>query len=384
MAIRTRTTGEMNQLSIEFLLRNSDITLLTPGSAARALLETNNRHIEGFYDSLTVNMASAHLTTARGAYIDVIAQMFGMRRLQPRQAFTTPVDRAIRFYVSQGSLVTHLPDPANLNQGKVPSGVQVTNDDGTVIYTVDQEVYFPRTATEVFVSATCSSIGEVGNVGAFVLTKHSLPNASIQVSNPTTITTGTSTESDSEFRTRISNYILATEGANRTAVRLAALSAPGVADVRIIPWLMGAGSFDVLLIPVGNRIASEAVLVAKRGIEEVVAFGMAFRIREPDYVRFSMVIRAQYTSDTLTAGQTEVRGTVERAVLDYMGNVRMGQEMVVTELGAAIRNADQRIYDYKIEAMCFNGKLLLPHNFRLMDDELFIPDEQLVDPVRVI
>lgn len=384
MAIRTRTTGQMTQASIEFLLRNSDITLLTPGSTARALIESNVRHLEGFYDALQVNQAAAYLSTARGAYLDLLGEMFGLRRLQPSQATVRQEDRALRFYVTRGTLYALLPDSTNLNQGKIPQGTQVTNETGTIVYTVDRDVTFPRTATEVFAPATCSSLGETGNVGAFVLTRHSLGVQGLKVTNTTSISTGTTLESDAAFRSRISTYVLEVEGANRTAVRLAALSAPGVADVRIVPWILGAGSFDVLLVPVGNRISQEALVLAKRNIENTVAFGMAFRVREPDYVRFSAVIRLTYTDAVRASEQDDIRDNVERAVLDYFGNLRMGQEMVVTELGATIRSADTRVYDYRIEAMCFNGRLILPHNYRLMEDELFVPDEGLTTPVRVI
>ncbi len=384
MAIRTKTTGQLNQKSFEFLLRNTDITLLTPGSTARALVESANRHLEGFYESLSVNLASAHLSTAKGVYLDLIGDLFGLPRRRATTASIVASDRALRFYVQTGTLHDRLPNPGNLNEGLVPTNTQVTNDDGTVVFTVDEDVTFPRTATEVFVPARAETVGSIYNVGAFVLRNHSLGDSDVLVTNPTSINTGQAEEDDASYRSRIADFIVSSEGANRTSVRLAALSAPGVADVNLIPFLMGAGSFDVLLTPVGNRISQETMLTAKRNIESTVAFGMAFRVREPDYVRFSLVIRLVYTSETLPSAQDSVRSNVERAVLDYFGNIPIGQELVLTELGAIVRGADDRVYDYKVEAMCLNGRLQLPHNFRLMEDQLFIPDENLDDPVRVI
>ena len=67
-----------------------------------------------------------------------------------------------------------------------------------------------------------------------------------------------------------------------------------------------------------------------------------------------------------------------------MGDIRMGDELVLTQLGAAILQTDDRIQDYDIQALCINGRPQLLHNYRLERDELFIPDENLSDPVRVL
>lgn len=384
MPIRRKDYATLLEESIDHLRSNSSITLLTPGSAARALLEATDRHIADYHDMLALNMSAVYLSEARGSYLDLLGRMYGLQRRLPSTSVVNAQDRSIRFYVRTGTLYDRLPNPGNLNQGQIPAGTAIRTPDSLVTFLVSDDAPFSRTATEVFVSAESTAIGDASSVGSGALTVHDMGLSDVYVTNNGTIANGAETESDEEFRDRISSYILTSEGANHSAVRLAALSVPGVADIRIVPWLMGAGSFNILIVPQGNRVSLETMNAVRRNVDSVVAFGMAFKVVEPEYIKFSMVVRLTLDRSALSSARDAVRDNAERAILSYMGTIRMGQEMVVTELIERVRQADPRIYDLKIEAMCFNGKLYMPHNFKLADDELFLPDPNLSDPVRVI
>lgn len=386
MAIYVKPLAEMNRESLAFLASNTDgrITLLSPGSIARALVESANRTADSVFAALDANLAGAYLSQATGSRLDLLAEMFGVRRRGATTALVSQSDNALRFYVTSGTLYDRLPDPTNRNRGLLPAGTQVYNQDASVAYTVVEDTYFPRSAKEVFVAARASATGPSHNVGAFVLTRHNLDDSSIRVTNPTSIQTALAAESDGELRIRISQLVLARQGGNETAVRLASLSAPGVADVQIVPNFAGAGSFDVMLIPTGNRVAVETILIANRNIREIVPLGMFYRVREPDYLRFSLVVTLRFAPKVFEAAKDLVRVNVERAILDYFGTIGLGGEMVITALGAAIRAADPGVDDYTIDALCISGRPQLLSNHRLNPDQLWLPDENLTDPVRVL
>ncbi len=385
MPLRPKTINEMNREAFDFLIQstNGAITMLAPGGIARALIETNNRHVAEFQDNLTLHQTMSYVSTASGQYLDLIAELLGLTRRQAGAAVVATEDAAIRFYVTSGTLYDRLPQAGNLGKGVIPAGTTVQNADSSVLYIVEEDVVFPRTATEVFVPARSSTTGSGVNVGALTLRSHGLGVSGVLVTNPVSITTGRDRESDDDFRARIRDRVRSLEGANEAAVRLAVLSAPGVADVRIVPFVVGAGSFDVLIVPTGNRVAKETIEVASRNLSETVAFGMFYRVREPKYVRFSMVISLTFRDGVLKSEKDSVRALVEQAILNYMGNLRMGRELVITQLGAAITNSDPRVKDYDIQALCINGKPQLLHNYQLASDELFLPDEGLSDPVRI-
>jgi uncharacterized phage protein gp47/JayE len=386
VAIRARTLAELNQIAVTALLQGTDgkISLLSPGSVARALVETANRHLEGFYEALSVNHAQAFLSQATGPYLDLHGSLFGVPRRQPTTARVAREDNAIRFFVSTGTLYDRLPKAGDVSRGMIPKDTSVMSADGSVVYVVEEDVVFDRSATEVFAPARATSVGSTNNVGAHVLRRHSLAATDVFVTNPVSITTGTTLESDGSYRARISASVLVAQRANETAVRLAAVSAPGVADVRLIPWRYGAGSFKVMVIPSGNRVPVEVLEFVRRNVESVAAYGMYFTVTEPKYRRISMVVGVSVVPGTLAGERDLVRTNVERAILAHLADIQVGGTLVMTALGAAIRAADERVYDYRIDALCLDGRHQLLHNVALRSDELFLPDTGLLDPIKVI
>lgn len=383
MVLKTPTISELTEESFEWLLQNTEITLLTPGSTARALIESANIHLGQFYSSMTMHLAQSYLSKASQQYLDLLGEMLGVSRRGARAAVITQEDRAIRFYVAQGTLSQFLPKSGDLTKGVIPAGTTVTSVDGTIVYTIERDVEFPRAATEAFAPARASTVGSEANVGANVLRAHNLNIGAVLVTNPVTIATGVDPESDDEYRFRIRTRVISAEGANESAVRLAVLSAPGVADVRINKFQRGAGSFDVLIIPTGNRVALETIEISRQNLASAVAFGIDFKIREPKYVRISMVVALNY-KNVLRGEQNAVRANAERAILNYLSTIPIGGQLVVNQLGAALLESDERIKDYDIQGICVDGRPQIIHNYQLEDDELFLPDENLTDPVRVI
>jgi len=385
VAIRTRTLADLNRSAFEAVLRqtNGRVSLFSPGSTVRALLETANRHLEGFYESLSANHAMAFLSQATGPYLDLHGSLFGMDRIAPQIAVVRAEDHAIRFYVATGTLYDRLPKTGDLNHGLIPAGTTISSSDGTIVYTVDTDVTFERTAKEVFAPASASDAGVEANVGAHTLQAHNLGLEDVLVTNPISIQTGLTTETDEAFRGRISQRVLSSQGGNETAIRLTALSSPGVADVIIDEYAFGAGSFRLVLIPLGNRVPVEVLRDVRRRIESTVAFGTYFQLEEPKYRRFSTIIKL--VMPNATAGVLNLaRNAVQREVLGYLGDIRPGGTLIIREMQARIQQAHPDIRDSRIEALCVGGRQQLLHNISLNSSELFLPDTGLSDPVRVI
>jgi hypothetical protein len=61
MPFAPKSVSELNQRAFDYVLRNTDgkISLLTPGSTARALIETNNQTIDELNQSLSLYQAMA-------------------------------------------------------------------------------------------------------------------------------------------------------------------------------------------------------------------------------------------------------------------------------------------------------------------------------------
>lgn len=377
--INKRTFEELQLDSFDYLLNNTDITQLSPGGVARSLVDITNQHIAEFYDVLDTDVSMAFLSTSNGFFLDLIGKLFGLSRIQKEQNTVLKDDRNIKFYsLSAGMALSKF-----ITNNTIPQGTTITNSDSSITYTVTEDHTFSNTATEVFVSAVSTEIGPSANVGANVLTSHNLGNSSIGVTNIAPIFLGTEIETDEEFRNRISATATAAETSNETAVRLTALSVPGVADIQINPYLRGSGTFDVFVIPQGNRVPVQTLENIKARISQVAAFGISFNIREFDYIPFRLEATARFVRSTLDGEKEFLLNQAEKSILTYLGNIRPGGEFIVNQVRASIIDTDPKIVDSDVIFICLNKKAQIIRNFRIEDDELLIPDDDFSNPIVV-
>jgi len=382
MPVRKKTLDQLNRTSFERVIRDTNITALTPGGAARALVESVNINIEQLYEALEISSSMTFVSLARGFYLDLLGQLIGVRRRQQSTAQIFADDRSLRFYVEDGFLSTYLPHPTDPTKGRIPAGTEVSIGSGTVVFDVPAAVDFPATTTEIFTAANARVSGFEGNLGQGDLNTHNLGQSLVLVENLDSVRNGAAIEDDDTYRARVINRNLASETGNQLAIRLATLSTPGVADVRILPGDVGSGAIRLLVIPQGNRVPLRTLESVSRRVQQAAAFGISVFVDEPRYVPVSIIvdIRANVTG----LGEEPLRQSVENVVRSYIGDIRPGEEMVINVLRSFILDADPGIVDLKILQLCVDRKPVLLQNVTLEDDELFLPDPELSDPIRII
>lgn len=99
MVIRKKNVAELNEQAFQKLIQDTDITALNPGSVARALVEAVNVNIEDLFNTLDLTISQTFLSQATGFYLDLIGELFGLRRRNDVRAITYSDDQLIRFYV---------------------------------------------------------------------------------------------------------------------------------------------------------------------------------------------------------------------------------------------------------------------------------------------
>jgi uncharacterized phage protein gp47/JayE len=377
-----KTLGELNADSISYLANNTDITYLSEGSIARALVETTNQEIVKLGEYVASTYSNTFIDTAQGAYLDLIGDLLGISRIRPGQAVVVSSDQSIQLSVSSGVLGDKFPNPKNANQGIVPVGLKVKSTDLSIVYKTIEPTTFPYNATEVFISARSDSVGISSNIGKGRLTIHDGPSG-VNVTNLKTISNASDLESDADFRYRLSNIIAGSPTANEVSIRLSLAGMPDLARIQLKEFARGAGTFDALLVPSGNRLSSATSEVARRTVDAVSAFGISSRIVEPKYKRFKVSVQliAATGSGTIDAN----RLTAKNAILDYFESIPMGGELIINRLRAAIIDGiSQEIRDIKIIELCFNGRPHSVRNLKLRPDELFTLDNSAGQSIFVV
>jgi uncharacterized phage protein gp47/JayE len=383
MPLKKKTFSDMTRDSLRYLSDNTEVTYFQQGSVARALVEATNLEISRLQDYISTSVENAFLSTANGAYLDLFGELLGIPRITDRRADASIEDGSVRFYVSTGTLAARLPSSIP-GQGIIPAGTIVRNPQGTIVFEVSTTTSFPSNIRSAFVPVRAAFSGAEFNIGANQLTDHNLPSDEVKVTNDISITNGSDVENDQEYRYRLSKAFTTKFGANKTTIQIAATSQPGVARSEIVPYARGAGTFDVLLIPQGNRLTQTTIDNTKRIVESVAAFGISPRIREPEYVAFKVMAQLRFDPNTPEGVKSAARLSAESAILRYFSEISIGGEMIVNQLRAAVLNSSSVIKDVKIIEFCLDGKPRLLSNVTLNKDELFIPDPTAEDAVSVM
>lgn len=378
------TYSDMVRESLRYLSENTSITYFGPGSVAKALIEATNLEISKLQDFISSSQDNGFLSTASGIYLDLFGEMLGVPRIGDSKATSSISDGSVRFYVDSGTLGSRLPDPNNPGKGLIAKNTTVSTSNGNIIFRVTSDVSFPINTRSAYVPVTCEATGSIFNVGANQLVKHNLSSTVVKVTNDVSITSGSDVESDAEYRFRLSKAMTAKFGANATAVQIAASSQAGVSRTELIPYARGTGTFDVLVVPQGNRLQDSVKQNVRRAVEAVTAYGISPRITEPDYVKVCLSVQLQYNIGTSDGEKTVARSTVESAILRYLGSIPMGGELIINQLRSAIMSSTNFIKDFRIVEFCTNGNPRVISNLKLARNELIVPDENSPDAVKVI
>jgi uncharacterized phage protein gp47/JayE len=339
--------GQILSEILSEMTTGTGLTRSSPGSKLRTLSESVSNKLGRMYTKLDVNIVQAFLSGATGQYLDFIGELLGKTRYDRQVALVTARSFNVRFFVDSGTF------------GAINGGASILlkrntivssgrNSTGT-IYKVLYDTLLNSSLSEVYVAVQASTIGAAGNIGANQLVYHNFTdytdslNQTLKVSNRAEIVTGSDVESDTNYRYRLSQAVTESEQANKTAIRLAALSVPGVADVIMEPYARGLSTFDLLVKSIAPRCtdglltavqfavdgatAQGASPIAKRPIEVGLTFKVDIQLRE--------VIPIQDALNIITNGK--------QTLTNYVNNTDIGESIIVNKFTQIVMGLDGRI-----------------------------------------
>ena len=359
--------------SLRYLAENTDITYLSEGSIARSLVESSNLEIARVREFMVSTYSNVFINNAQGAYLDLIGDMLGVPRGAQQAASVSAEDRNIKLSVVTGTLKDKFPHPTDQSLGLIPSGFYVQTADLSTKYKTTKAISFPGSAKEVYISVIADSAGKALNVGKGRLVSHDGP-AGVSVTNLKSISNGGEIESDRNYRFRLSNSIAGSATANEAAVRLVVSNIPDVSRVVFNEYSRGAGTYDAMLVPIGNKVSAQANNLAQLAVDSISAFGISARVTEPTYIPFKISIQLIPVEATGAGTLDAGRISAKTAVIDYFESITLGGEFIVNRLRATLIDAvAPLIKDIKIIDICFNGRPRPIRNFSLKGNQLFTP-----------
>lgn len=333
--------------SILDLGNNTNITRLSAGGIARGLLEAVNKRLSEAYTTFDLGLARSFVSSAPGEYLELLGILLGVTKEIATSASTLSDEQSAKFYVATGTF-------GDINSGNdilIPQGTILGTDFGAtgLTYRTIEQVSLPKASNLVWISIEASSPGEGAHVGSNTLVYHNCTNytsyltAPLLCTNVYPIANGKNFESDANFRYRLVNRVTEAEAANYTAIRLAVLSTPGVADAIITPRYRGIGTVGVILKSTLPTVSSTLIDEVTANVRQVQAYGDLVFVRKPLETGLSMALNIYY-STRLPADQTaSIESSLESYIRDAINSLDIGSPFYVNSFISGLFSVDSNI-----------------------------------------
>lgn len=349
MPLFARSYNDILGDAILDLTNNSVINRISPGSKARAILETVSRNTNQAYQIFDLNLARAFLSGASGTYLDLIGELMAMPRLGTATAAASATSEVIKFYVVTGTF-GNINGTASIS---LPAGTLIsTNANATgIVYKLITGVTLNSGASEQFVDVTALSPGENANVGTASLIYHNFTNYtdsannSLLVVNLSGIFNGANTESDTNYKYRLSQSTLASEAGNQTAILLAAISTPGVANVLLQNRSTGIGTYKIIIKSITPSVSPALIDNVQAAIEAISSLGIRPTADRPNETGMAFTVTLFYQNGTSDDDKTNIEAQVRTAIAGYVNNLDIGQTFILNQLVETILSVSASISD---------------------------------------
>lgn len=351
MALIRKNYSDIIDSALRQLTQETNITQLSPGAKARALLEIVSRQISEQYQVFDLNLANAFLSSASGEFLNYIGEIVGVERLQPVTAGTVAESQNVIFY----TLAATFGAINGASDIVIPKGTRIWTSpstpeaDDSIYFYVTEQVTLPAATNLQSIPVNATQQGDISNVGQDTLVNHDFENYSnfadgtLLVRNRASITSGRGLESDEDFRYRISKQVTASEMGNETAIRLSALSVPGVADVSMVPYVRGLGTFAVYIKSLEARVSDELVDAVQDTIDTVQSFGNRGYALKPKEIGIEMVLSLTYRESITSRDRASINRDVVGTMYDYINNLDIGEDFIINEVVQRVMQVDDRI-----------------------------------------
>lgn len=283
--------------------------------------------------------------TAAGEYLDYHAALRGVERRKETKA-----GGILRFSVEK-PIQTPL---------KVEAGT-VCMTAGLVRFETVEDGELPAGEYSVDIPAEAVEPGVAGNVAAeTVISMTVAPTGIAHCSNPAAFAGGTDEEDDESLRTRIlETYRRMSNGANAAFYRQKAMSFDEVAAAVVTPRARGVGTVNVVVAAYEGVPNKELLEKLQTCFDEVREIAVNVQVLAPETqtVEVSASVRAAEGYDTAS-----VLEKVRNVITGYFDGTRLGKDVLLAELGAAIF-AVEGVENYSFacpEADCPMGETVLP------------------------
>lgn len=315
------------------------ITQFGESSVAGAIARILAIELTHLYDLLETIVEQSDVTTATGAALDRIGNLFGVYRKRAQPATSLGGGLGVVFTNTSNVTVT------------VPAGTPVWSSRAPHrrYRTVEALTLPPGTDGNVHVVADGTS--EAYHVASRELDTHGMGIQGLRVMNPTPIQNATDVEDDESYRARIMGSFLRRYFGSESYIRSVLEELPGVSRVELMTGARGPGTLDVLVVPQQMPPSSEMVEAVSETLQAAVVPGIDWRLRWPRLVPVDVQVRLTWRGapvpDAYTQAAQAVRSVIDGLPIDEGG----GTALSVSELVQAVMSVHPNILAAEVSVL---------------------------------
>lgn len=214
------------------------------------------------------------------------------------------------------------------------------------------------------IDSQCSQVGADGNIGVNAIdtsigqgTFVNQPGGIEAAANPVAFAGGTDEESDEERQARFRIYISALTRSSVNGLISGALSVTGVKSASVVESYPSAG-WVTIYVDDGTGFLSP---ITKAEVEKVIngdpldranypgyrAAGIQIQILAPNVYSFNVTVDIKILLSSLS-DDAVLRDIAKTAIEQYINALRLGNDVIVSEISKRIKSAHEDIYDVDI------------------------------------
>jgi len=369
-----RAQQEIVNNGLRKLRDHAGITQSSPGSKARFFLETMAQEQAIQNNIFDTNLPQAYIQSCSGQFLDFFGDLLGEPRLIGTHA-ESGTDNFI-WYVNGGTF-------GSINNGNgisIPAGVTVMTEAPdvelvttgivgleNVTYITAAPTFCPPGSSFITTPLRASIEGKAGNVPPGVLTGHSftdytqVSSGTLRCTNRFSIDSGAERETDGSYRYRLLQVFKSREKATKAAIRLAALSVPGVSDIIMLNCEQGPGTCTVYIQSSTPTVSNELVGRVSFATELVTSEGIRLYISPSNPLGLEFVLAVNWRSSVTEEEKVIEYQDIREAVGRTLNTIKMGEPVIIEDLlvmalraapsalsiGRAKPNSFEEVYVYR-------------------------------------
>lgn len=343
-------TQDITSNALQRLNNFTGITFLSPGSKARMLVDILSEELGLQAQQFDQNIGAGLLRKASGQMLDFLGEIYGLPRLGEIKSQVGSAEQNFVLYTLNANF-------GEINNGEdiviEPGQMRISNDENfssdSTVYINTNQIVLPSNETRVFFAAQSLTAGASANIGSESLTHHDFSNyadslgRSLLVKNNHSITYGRNRESDDNYRYRIQKEKISSEAGNETAIRLALLVIPGVADVIQIPYSRGIGTCDWLVSSTSVNVSQELLAIAQEVINTKQSVGMSNIAKPPVLIGTEFAFSLTYKTRLEDRQKEKIKTDIKKNISDYINNLAIGETLILDQIVRIILSTSDQI-----------------------------------------